>query len=215
MTYIVIDKKGQSKRFEGTRAVAMGRPREFDVEGALDRALEVFWRNGYEGASIADLTVAMGINPPSLYAAFGNKQALFRKALDRYAQKRTAYWQDAFEAPTARGTVEHLLRKGADFLSEECNPPGCLFVRSTLSCSEAGEAVRRELTARRVAAEAALRERLERAKIEGEMPPHLDPAEYARYILTIMEGMSVRAAGGANRRELHGIVDLALSTWPA
>ena len=88
----------------------MGRPREFDLDQALDQALEVFWRNGYEGASIADLTAAMGINPPSLYAAFGNKAGLFRKALDRYVEQRTKFWHDAFEAPTARGVVEHLLR---------------------------------------------------------------------------------------------------------
>ena len=111
----------------------MGRPREFDVELALDKALDVFWRNGYEGASIADLTAAMGINPPSLYAAFGNKAGLFRRALDRYAELRTRFWHEAEEATTARGMVEHLLRKSADFLTEKCNPPGCMLVRSALS----------------------------------------------------------------------------------
>ena len=107
--------------------MAIGRPREFDLDKALDQALEVFWRNGYEGASIADLTEAMGINPPSLYAAFGNKEGLFRKALDRYVEQRTDFWNEALEAPTARGMVEHLLRDSADFLTEECNPPGCLI----------------------------------------------------------------------------------------
>ncbi len=89
--------------------MALGRPREFDIERALDRALEVFWRNGYESASIANLTEAMGINPPSLYAAFGNKEALFRRALDRYVQQRTGFWDEALAAPTARGTIAHLL----------------------------------------------------------------------------------------------------------
>lgn len=192
----------------------MGRPREFDAEFALDRALDVFWRNGYEGASIADLTAAMGINPPSLYAAFGNKAELFRKALDRYVEQRTQFWHEAFEAPTARGAVELLLRKSADFLTEKCNPPGCMLVRSAVSCSEAEDAIKRELTARRAMGEAKLRERFKRAKNDGEMPPELDPKDFARYIMTVLEGMSLRAAGGATRKELHKVADLALRTWP-
>jgi AcrR family transcriptional regulator len=194
--------------------MAMGRPREFDVEKALDRALDVFWRNGYEGASISDLTEAMGINPPSLYAAFGNKEGLFRKALDRYAEHRTRFWDEALAAGTTRGMVEHLLRASADFLTEECNPPGCLFVRSTLLCSEAADAIRRELDARRAGGELLLRERLERAKDDGELPDGLEPADFARYIMTVLEGMSVRAAAGANRAELHKVADMALRTWP-
>ena len=91
----------------------------------------------------------MGINPPSLYAAFGNKEGLFRKAIDRYVEQRTEFWDEALEAPTARGMVEHLLRASADFLTDECNPHGCMLVRSALSCSEAEDAIRRELTARR------------------------------------------------------------------
>jgi AcrR family transcriptional regulator len=193
----------------------MGRPREFDVERALDQALQVFWRNGYEGASIADLTAAMGINPPSLYAAFGNKEGLFRKALDRYAAQRTTFWNDALAAPTARAMVEHLLRESADFLTEACNPPGCLFVRGALSCSAAADAIQRELNARRTEGEVKLRERLEHAKSNGEMPPQLDPADYARYIMTVLEGMSVRAAAGATREELHRVADMALRAWPA
>jgi AcrR family transcriptional regulator len=193
--------------------VAMGRPREFDMEKALDKALDVFWRNGYEAASIADLTAAMGINPPSLYAAFGNKEGLFRKALDRYVEQRTRFWNEALDAPTARGMVEHLLRKGADFLTEECNPHGCMIVRSALSCSEAEDSIKRELTARRALGETRLRERLKHAKKDGELPPELDPADYARFIMTMMEGMSVRAAAGATRKDLHRIADLALRTW--
>jgi AcrR family transcriptional regulator len=193
----------------------MGRPREFDLDKALDKALEVFWRNGYEGASIADLTAAMAINPPSLYAAFGNKEGLFRKALDRYAQQRTKFWSEALSATTARGMVEHLLQESVNFLTEECNPPGCMFVRGAFSCSEAAETIRRELTARRAQGEVALRERLERAKTEGEMPSDLDAADFARYVMTVLEGMSVRAAGGATRKELQKIAAMALRTWPA
>jgi AcrR family transcriptional regulator len=193
----------------------MGRPREFDVEKALDCALQVFWRNGYEGASVADLTQAMGINPPSLYAAFGNKEGLFRKALDRYVESRTRYWEEALDQPTARGMVAHLLRSSADFLGDESNPPGCLFVRSSMLCGEAEDAIRRELTARRTAAEERVRHRLEAAQEAGELPPDLDPTDYTRYLLAVLEGMSVRAASGASRDQLHRIADMALRTWPA
>jgi AcrR family transcriptional regulator len=195
--------------------MTMGRPREFNVEHALDKALNVFWRNGYEGTSIADLTDAMGINPPSLYAAFGNKEKLFHKALERYAQQVTSYWNEAIEKPTARGMAEHLLRKSADFLSEECNPPGCMMVRTAMQCSAAEESIERELASRRATGEVMLRERLATAKDQGELPADLDPQDYARYLMTVLEGMSVRSANGSSREELHKIADMALRTWPS
>ncbi len=157
------------KKFERSRTVAIGRPREFDFENALDRALLVFWRNGYEGASIADLTEAMGINPPSLYAAFGNKEGLFRKVVDRYVERHACFWEVARAAPTARAMVEHLLRASADFVTDEANPKGCLFVRGPMACSEAANKIRDELVTRRATGEAMLRERLERAVNAGEM----------------------------------------------
>jgi len=195
--------------------VAMGRPREFDIERALDKALEVFWRNGYEGTSIASLTAAMGINPPSLYAAFGNKEALFRRAIDRYLEQRTGFWNEALAAPTARGMIAHLLHGSAIFLTEKRNPPGCLLVRGALSCSEAAESVAREIAKRRREGEVAIRARLEDARKTGELPAGLEPAEFARYIMTVLEGMSLGAAAGATRKELHTVADLALRTWPA
>jgi AcrR family transcriptional regulator len=195
--------------------MTIGRPREFNADQALDKALNVFWRNGYEGTSIADLTEAMGINPPSLYAAFGNKEKLFRKALDRYAQQVTSYWSEAVEKPTARGMAEHLLRKSADFLSEECNPPGCMMVRTAMQCSAAQESIERELASRRATGEVMLRDRLATAKDKGELPADLDPQDYARYLMTVLEGMSVRSANGSSREELHKIADMALRTWPA
>ncbi len=101
------------------------------------------------------------------------------------------------------------------FLTEACNPPGCLFVRGALSCSADADAIQKELAARRAASEVKLRARLELAKNNGDLPPEMDPADYARYIMTVMEGMSVRAAGGATREELHKIADMALRAWPA
>src|ERR1700692_1987824 len=103
----------------------MGRPRSFDVEKALDRALQVFWRKGYEAASLSDLTKAVGVNRPSLYAAFGDKETLFRKALDRYLNGPAAYTQEALKEPTARAVVERLLRGAADLNTASRNPGGC------------------------------------------------------------------------------------------
>jgi len=194
--------------------MALGRPREFDLDKALDRALEVFWRNGYEGSSIADLTEAMGINPPSLYAAFGNKEGLFRKALDRYVERFAGFWDVARNAPTARAMIEHLLHASADFLTEECNPRGCLMVRGAMACSEAANKIRDEVVTRRATGEVMIRERLERAISTGEIPPDLDPADYARYIMTVLEGMSVQAAGGASRKDLHKVADMTMRSWP-
>jgi AcrR family transcriptional regulator len=194
--------------------MAMGRPRSFDMDKALDQALQVFWRKGYEGSSLADLTEAMGINPPSLYAAFGNKEGLFRKALDRYTADRV-YWTEALNAPTARAVVERLLRASADFLTDKCNPGGCLLVQGALSCGEAADPIKKELTMRRATGEVALRERFARAKSEGDLPEGLDPADFARYLMTVLEGMSIQAASGTNREALHRVVDMALRSWPA
>ena len=184
------------------------------MDQALDCALLVFWRKGYEGASLSDLTGAMGINRPSLYAAFGDKDALFRKVLDRYAEGPASYVREALSQPTARGAMEKLLRGSADLLSNPRNPPGCLNVQGALVCGEAAEGVRRELALRRAAGEAAIRQRLKRARAEGDLPPNANPADLARYVTTVLHGMSVQAAGGATRAELQRIAQTALRAWP-
>lgn len=192
-----------------------GRPREFDADEALDKALIVFWQRGFEGTSVSDLTEAMGINRPSLYAAFGNKEALFRRALDRYAEKGPAAVQrKALQEPTARRVVETLLRSAAECLTDPCHPAGCLAVQGALSCGEASDVIKNELIARRCAGEAELRQRLERARSEGDLPADSDPAALARFVSTLLQGMSVQAAGGASRRELLDVAELALRSWP-
>jgi AcrR family transcriptional regulator len=195
-------------------AMAVGRPRAFDVDEALDRALRVFWRKGYEGTSLRDLTRAMGINRPSLYAAFGNKEALFRRALDRYSEGPARRMSDALGEPSAFAVVERLLRSTADALTNPRNPPGCLAVHGALSCSQAAEPIRKELIERRAASEAAIRERFERARSEGDLPADADPADLARYLATVIQGMAVQAAGGASRDELRRIAETALRAWP-
>jgi AcrR family transcriptional regulator len=195
--------------------VPRGRPREFDADQALDRALEVFWRKGYEGATLPDLTKAMGISRPSLYAAFGNKEALFRKALDRYAEGPAAYVREALNEPTARAVAERLLGGAIDLAADRRHPRGCLMVQGALACSDAAESVRRELCARRAANEAAVRRRFERARAEGDLPAAADPTDLARYIVAVIQGMAVQAAGGASRAELRRVVQMALRAWPA
>jgi AcrR family transcriptional regulator len=192
----------------------MGRPRAFDRDKALDQALHVFWERGYEGASIADLTGAMGINPPSLYAAFGNKESLFREALDRYEAQRDEIMAEAFAAPTVREAMTRLLEGTADRLSDKSKPKGCLYVSGALAGSEECAGVKHELAARRAGGEALICDRLKRAKREGDLPKDADPPALARFIATVLQGMSVQAAGGATRKELRGIANLALKAWP-
>jgi AcrR family transcriptional regulator len=197
-----------------TRPGAVGRPRAFDTAQALDRALEVFWRKGYEGTAMSDLTAAMRINRPSIYSAFGNKEQLFRKVLDRYSDGPASYVRKALDEPTARRVVERLLCGAAGLEGNQRNPPGCLIVQGALACGDAAESVRRELMSRRAFGEAALRKRLIRAKLEGDLPRDSNPTELAQYVVTVLHGMAVEAASGASPRKLRGVAELALRVWP-
>src|SRR6187431_311201 len=123
-------------KLKQNKASRLGRPRAFDRDQALELALDVFWRKGYEGASLSDLTEAMGINRPSLYAAFGNKEELFRKALDRYGEGPASYVAQALAEPTARLVIEKLLTAGASLLGDPKNPRGCLAVQAALCCGD-------------------------------------------------------------------------------
>jgi AcrR family transcriptional regulator len=194
--------------------MAVGRPRAFDRDAALDRALEVFWRQGYEGTSVAELTKAMGINPPSLYAAFGNKEGLFREALDRYVEKGAAHVLEAMKQATARAAVEALMRGSVERLTDPKKPNTCMLVSSALSCSEASVDIRDELSSRRAGMETTLRERLQKARTDGDLPDDTDPAALARYVATICHGLSVQAAGGATRKDLMQVVDMTLRSFP-
>ena len=195
-------------------AAHLGRPLGFDPEKALEAALRVFWRKGYEGTALSDLTAAMGISRPSIYATFGNKEALFRKALDRYSEQMTCYTAEALKEPTARAVAQRLMVGTADLLSCPENPKGCLIVQGALACGDDADSIRKELIARRAVGEAALRERFERAKIEGDLPAGADAGDLARYVMAVMHGMSVQSAGGASREELQGVIDLSLRAWP-
>jgi AcrR family transcriptional regulator len=196
------------------KPAARGRPREFDLDLALDQALRVFWEKGFEGASLSNLTTAMGINRPSLYAAFGSKEALFRQAVDRYMEAHGGHVWQALEQPTARLVALHALYGTADVLTEPGNPVGCLLVQGALACDESSHSVRCDLAARRAAGEAAIRARFERAVSEGDLPVDANPADLARLVTTVMWGMAVQARGGVGRQELRRVADLALTSWP-
>jgi AcrR family transcriptional regulator len=180
----------------------------------LEAALRVFWIKGYEGTALSDLTAAMGINRPSIYATFGNKEALFRKALDRYSERMTNYTAEALKEPTARAVAERLLVGTADLLSCPGNPKGCLMVQGALACGEEADPIRKELISRRATGEAAVRERFERAKLEGDLPAGAAPGDLARYVTAVMHGMAVQSAGGTSRTDLQGVIDLSLRAWP-
>lgn len=190
-----------------------GRPPAFNHDKALEKALHVFWAHGYEGASMSDLTEAMGINRPSAYAAFGNKEALFRKSLDKYLAGPVAYVTEAISAPTSRQVVEVLLNKAVDMLTKEGNPPGCLIVQGALSCGQESALIQRELTEYRKRYEDALQQRFEFAREHGDLPRSADPASLAKYVATVHQGLSIQATSGATRKELLAVVQLVLKHW--
>ena len=190
--------------------MAIGRPRTFDRDTALDQAMEVFWRHGYEGATIAQLTEAMGINPPSLYAAFGSKEALLKAALDRYTARREAWMEEVLSAPTAREVTARMLMGVAEKQTDPSNPPGCLLVQGGLACGSGSANVPFELAARRAQTEEQLRHRFERAKAEGDLAEAADPAALARYVSAVITGMSVMASYGADREALAQVAEVAI-----
>ncbi len=191
-----------------------GRPTNFDHEEALDKALHVFWSRGYEGASMAELTEALGINRPSIYAAFGNKEALFRKALTRYLAGPAAFVGEAMREPTARQVAEKFLMRAVDFFSDKNTPNGCMIVQGALTCGQGASKIQQELAAYRSSIETTLTKRFELAKTQGDLPLDLNAKQLAKYIATIHQGMSVQATSGATREELSAIVEIALKKLP-
>lgn len=192
-----------------------GRPREFCCEQALDKAMQVFWEKGYEGATLPALTEAMGINRPSLYAAFGNKEELFRKVLDRYQALREPLFRDALDLPTAHAAMVRLLHNAVDWLSDKSRPAGCLFIQSAMACGDEADAVREETRRRRQSVELAIRHRLEAGQRAGELPQEVDVHGLGFHFTTVVMGMGVMAASGASKEELAAAAEHAMSAWPS
>jgi AcrR family transcriptional regulator len=175
--------------------------------------MQLFWRQGYEGTSLSDLTRELKLTRPSLYAAFKNKKGLFLRALDLY-ESRAGYRAAALQAPTAAAYARALLEGAADLHGDKNNPPGCLGVQGALACGPESDSIRRELIRRRKVGEGIILHRLKRAKAEGDLPADADPMNLARYLSIVIYGITVQAAGGTTRKELRSVAELALKNWP-
>lgn len=192
----------------------LGRPRAFDAQEALEKAMTVFWSQGYEGATLTDLTEAMGVSRKSLYAAFGPKEQLFRQALQRYSEGPASYVQEALQAPSAREVAAAFLSGAVQATTQFGRPAGCLGVQGALAAGETGQVARDVLTEWRVGGHALLRRRFQRAIAEEDLPADADADFLARYIMTIVNGIAVQAATGATCEQLQRLADIALRCWP-
>lgn len=188
----------------------MGRPRGFDATAALDAAMHVFWEKGYEGATLSNLTDAMRINRSSMWAAFGNKEDLFKQAFERYIDKYQTYIREALARPTIREVIELSLRGTVEFLSTPGYPKGCLSVHGALATGDEADPIKRWLIEGRSRGLALARKRFEQAKKSGDLGPEVDAPALARYVATVIQGLGVQSASGATKAEMNKIVDTAL-----
>ena len=184
-----------------------GRPQKFVNNDALHQAIEVFWTHGYEGTSLTNLTEALNMNRPSIYAAFGNKQALFSLSLKTYIDEQLSFIDDAVKQETLSEVIEMLFNKQIDLLTEKKR--GCMLVQAALSCGEETQEIKDELTEQRKVLEGKLRKRFQMAQLKKDSSSSESPAAAAKYISTIYQGLSVQATSGATKKELIEVVELA------
>ncbi|WP_405573703.1 TetR/AcrR family transcriptional regulator [Streptomyces phaeochromogenes] len=201
-------------RTETRQKAPIGRPRGFDTDEALEHAMRVFWEQGYEGASLTDLTNVMGITRTSMYAAFGNKEDLFRKALERYTEGPASYGARTMREPTACQVATAFLNGSVRATTRSGCPTGCLGVQGSLAAGDPGSNARDDLIAWRNENTSLLRDRFKQAVDEGDLPPDTDPDLLARYLMTVANGIAVQAASGATRTDLQQVADMALRSRP-
>ena len=187
-----------------------GRPIGFDKDAALEAAMLLFWERGYEGSSMADLTQAMGLSPSSIYAAFGDKHTLFSLAVQRYLETRAGYATDALKQPTLERVLRALFRNTVSFLTAPGHPPTCMSLAGAMGCSLAAAPARDLMTAVRKQNEIAICDRLQQARIAGELPKETNVDDYSRYISMLIAGLSIQAANGSTSAELKRTSQLAL-----
>ena len=192
-----------------------GRPRSFDRDEALERAMDVFWEKGYESASLNDLTAAMGINPPSLYAAFGDKERLFLEAMERYYKKQREPITCAYaEETTARGAVERVLLEAAGQMATSGHNRGCMMVMAATTCSGASPELKSALAEWRSKSKLGLKGRLDCALQTGELPRDTDTAALAGFYTAVLQGMSLQAREGASKKSLLAMAQTAMRAGP-
>lgn len=198
----------------GCGMAARGRPRSFDRAHALRRAMEVFWKHGYEGASITDLTTAMGINSPSLYAAFGCKEALFREAVAYYNETEGVDAAKALrELPTAKEAVAGFLRQNVIAYTDPEKPTGCMIVLTATTYTEQSQAVHAHLADWRIATEHDFRTRIEKGITDGDVPAGTDAETIAAFYSAVNQGMAIQARDGADRSKLSAVAEAAIVAW--
>lgn len=190
----------------------MGRPREFSEAEALDAAMRVFWEKGYEGASLDDLTTAMRINRSSLYSTFGDKESLFRRAVAQYGEGQLTFVVDALGRRTAREVIETLWRGTVKFLADSTHPRGCFSLQGALACGTGAENAKQALIEWRNTGLARIEKRMQRARREGDLSKKVNPKDLARYVMIVMNGVSIQAANGASAAEMNAAVDVALQS---
>lgn len=173
----------------------------------------LFWRHGYEATSLTDLTQAMGITAPSIYAAYGDKKGLFLRAVQRYLTQPISPAELIAQAPTAREAARAMLDGSALAFTGGNTPPGCLLASSAIACSTAAADVRKELASLRRGIEACLRAKIEQDVRAGVMAADTDAETLAAYITTIIQGMSTLARDGASREKLARIAQTAMTIW--
>ncbi|MFJ8956348.1 TetR/AcrR family transcriptional regulator [Streptomyces sp. NPDC102381] len=192
-----------------------GRPRGFDRDRALEQALRVFWEHGYQGASMTALTSAMGIKSPSLYAAYGSKEELFREALALYAATEGSYTRRALdEQPTARASVEAALRDNAAAYTDPATPRGCLVILAAPLATPDSADVADTLARLRTQTCEAIQSRIERGIADGDLPADTDAARLAAFYATVLNGLSFQARDGASLTALNTVIDQAMHCWP-
>ena len=187
-----------------------GRPIGFDRDAALEAAMLLFWERGYEGTSMADLTHAMGLNPSSIYAAFGDKHTLFQLVVKRYMELRAQYAVKALEEPTLERFIRALFDNTVAFLTTPGHPPTCMTLAGAAGCSLDATPARDLMTEIRRQNQVALRERLLKARKSGELPKEINVDDYTRYLSTIIAGLSIQAANGSTKAELKRTAQMAL-----
>ncbi len=197
-----------------TKSEKMGRPRAFEAETALDSAMKVFWEKGYEGTSLDDLTEAMGINRSSLYSSFGDKQTLFQKVIERYKSGPMAFLSEALAQPTARQSIESLLRSIVDFLADPSHPKGCLTLQGGMACGTGAEEIKQTMIDWRKGVTQPILRRLQQAQSDGDLGRDVNVKDLALYIVVVMNGLGVQSVNGATRSEMNRTVNLALRALP-